>query len=735
MDKVFLPVIDTARECLRFWAPFSEKYWWDDPSYPGIGCFGTGYNNWGVQTNQKYLGAMAVIAADEDAHESECFTRSKALERAITALQYSIASHITGPHHCSDGTKWGHHWISPLGIERMMHGVDLIWDKLSENDRQNVNRLLADEADYQLGVEVLGGLWGDKGRNKPESNIWNGAICARAALYNPDNPHKDQWIEKAHEFFINGISVPADAEDSAVVGGKPVKDRHRGPNFFPSYALDHHAYLNVGYMVICISNIAMVHYAHVLRGQKPPESLYHHADGLWNLIRRLIFHDGRLIRIGGDTRIRYCYCQDYLIPALIFAADYFGDSHAGALLPKAIELIKREQATNPDGGFHSNRLAHVAKESLYYYTRLESDKAVALSMAIAWLKQRKIPVDRDLGKFEQSVAGGWEDKEHGAVFHRSPSRMVSWSWRASETPQGLCLSPDDGSLAEWMENLAGSVVPQGKGGTRKVQSHSITSFDGGFVTIGEVLDGVNVEIPEGWRAEHTARHCIAFAALPDNHTAVRIEIAVTPARRTFIKSWAGVKLEIPNDIMNSGIRKYHCRNGILELHGPCKSFETHNIDSPWINIDDRIGLVILNGAESWEILRRGEPIGGHAYGNIYTDAICCNLRTEPADLPDAAVLFDNTCIMLSGMDSHETEAFYRAYKARAIDPEHPECRGAFVQAYDGRNYIFLANPGNKGQYISANVFPGHWVDIASETKLDGDILLGPLTARLFVQER
>ena len=35
-----------------------------------------------------------------------------------------------------------------------------------------------------------------------------------------------------------------------LLDGKPVSEWFMGANFFPNYALDHHGYLNVGYMVI-----------------------------------------------------------------------------------------------------------------------------------------------------------------------------------------------------------------------------------------------------------------------------------------------------------------------------------------------------------------------------------------------------------------------------------------------------------------------------------------------------
>ena len=79
-----------------------------------------------------------------------------------------------------------------------------------------------------------------------------------------------------------------------------------------------------------------------LIGWQAPESLYHHQRDLWQLVRRLIFSDGRLARIGGDTRVRFAYCQEYLLPALLFGGDHCGDAHAGFLVEQQLELIRRE---------------------------------------------------------------------------------------------------------------------------------------------------------------------------------------------------------------------------------------------------------------------------------------------------------------------------------------------------------------------------------------------------------
>ncbi|MDH7569278.1 MAG: hypothetical protein QHJ73_06800, partial [Armatimonadota bacterium] len=617
----------TAEEFLRVlerWPRFAERWWWTDPRRPDLGCFGTGYNSWGVQTNQKFIGAYAILAAAPGLDEQAVgCSREALLDRAVRALRYSLATHHSGDHRCSDGTSWGHTWISALGIERMMHGVEAIWEHLTEADRDGVRRLVASEADAQLKVTVKATPWASQGGNMPESNIWNGAILARACLLNPGDRRAADWMEKAHAFLMNGISVPNDAADERLVAGRRVRDWHIGANFFPHYALDHHGYLNVGYMVICLSNIAMLHFSCVLGGVPAPESLYHHAEDLWRVVKRFVFADGRLMRIGGDSRQRYCYCQDYLLPALLFAADYLKDPHAPQLEAGALQLIRQEQDENPDGGFLSTRLASLRSLSPYYYTRLESDKAVVLSMNAYWRRMREVRTAPPAQSLEGAVAGSWEEPEHGAMLHRSPRRAASWSWRAREAPQGLCLPPQSGHLAEWCENLGGRVRLLGAEGARVVERHAQRSFPGGFLTTGTMVDSPRAVLPEGWVATEKARHHLAAAALPDDRTMLVLEYCqIEP--RTYLAEVKGLKLNVPNDLFNGYLRTYRSAVGDLCIRGDAPE---RVIDlGRWVCVEDAVGVVGLYGADALSLYQAGHRRASGYGESLYYDEVCFPCR-------------------------------------------------------------------------------------------------------------
>lgn len=691
-------------ELLQRWPAYAERFWYTLPGRPDLGCFGTGFNSWGVQTNQKYLGAVAALALDPASDERAMgLSRDHLMARALAALRYDLATHVSGALRRTDDTQWGHTWISGLGIERMMHAVDQMGDALTEADQADLRRVLTSEAAWlHESHPVQGNPWNESKANVPESNYWNGAILLRAAMMYPDAPQRDAWTERGIDFLASAISVPADAADESPLDGRPVRARHRGANFFPHYALDHHGYLNVGYMVICLSNMAMLHYAYILRGLEPPAAVYHHGRDLWNVVRRMTFADGRLARIGGDSRQRYCYCQDYLLPVLVMAADLWGDPLAPHLEAGQLELMAAEQDHNGDGSFLSKRLGHIGAMSPYYYTRLEADKAACLSMAALWRRLRpEIPAakrSRSAARLERELAGSWEESEHGAMMHRSPTRLVSWSWRACERPQGLCLPPDDGSIAEWSECLAGRVTPLGElrhGGDghcwHNLRRYTQSSFDGGFVTCGTTTDGAEIVLPEGYRATDLVDHHLAFAALPDGHTAMRVELARNGPRRTYFRDVRGLKLNVANDLWNDSARTWHDARGSRRVAAEIEGVEqAEPLLSSWVNVDDRLAVVAVYGCDTLHLYRTGTRRGGYA-GSIHYEEICTSVRLGPFDLSAGETILDNGAVILASVDHRATAAYAGGGQASRAPTNHGWARAMVAAGMDKQRYLLVAN--------------------------------------------
>lgn len=730
---------------LHAWARDAERHWYPVPGRPGEGCYGAGYNAWGVQTNQKYVAALATLAMRGE--DVVGLDREWALDRARAGLRFSLASHVSGDGACTDGTQWGHTWISALGIERMMHGVYLLWPELTEAERAGVRRVLVSEcewimADFHRGpvAGIVADVWNASGKNAPESNLWNGALLWRTAAMFPDHPHAADWQERAHTFLINAVSVAADALDETIVAGKPIRERHVGANFFPHYALDHHGYLNVGYMIICVSNAAMLHFDCKLAGLLRPETLDHHQADLWRLVRRLIFADGRLARIGGDSRVRYTYCQEYLLPSLLYAADRLGDAQALPLAEAQLDLIAQEAMFNGDGSFYGRRLAELAQRSPYYYTRLESDRACALSQ---WVVYRPLMTSSPVSLSGQqkgsrsplSLQGGdwgsgdglWHEPEHGAVMHRSPTRLASFAWRAFGLGQGLCLPPDDGHLAEWESNLVGVVEfaadphpahPKPPPPRRLLGYHTAT-FDGGFVTCGALIEGAEVELAEGWMGRDLAVHHIAFAALPDGRTVVGLELVQLGRARAFVRAVKGLHLNIPNDLYNGFTRTLMSGTGPLALTSPAAQDEVIALGSRWACVDGRLGVVGLYGAQTLAVSRSAARRGG-AYRSLYVEELCWPCIAVPAWADAGATLLDVGWAVLSGADAETTRTFARDAHVGGLDLAFQFVRRAAVTGADGRTYSVIANFGPDAVLLPAAVMPG--VEAGSTDLLSGALL-------------
>lgn len=709
---MFKDMRKTALELLTRWGRWAEFGWYQLPDNPSLGCFGTGYDAWGTQTNQKYLAAMATLSALGP--ESQ---REHARQRALAALHYELATHVSeGTAKRTDGSLWGRNCFSALGIERMMHAWPYLEPHADDTLRATLRRVLLNEAQWVMDENtrhgmsgVFGGLW--EGMNVPESNLWSGALLWRVTEMYPDYGRAEEFREKAHEFLINAVSVPKDADDKTPVAGKPVRARHVGANFFPSYALDHHGYLNVGYMVICASNAAMLHFDMKMLELSTPESLDHHQRDLWQVIRQMVFSNGRLARIGGDSRVPYTYCQEYLIPALLYAADHLDDSHAIGLLQQQLEMIRTEAQFNGDGSFYGKRLAHMAASKPFYYSRLETDRAVVLSMLATYLpvlKQENMKRSTEdclncktwADRYEKTVSGSWIEPEHGAVMQRGPGRLASVAWRAYGWPQILCLPPDDGHLADWYSNLVGvvrclgddGVPPQGQIATRRLIRNTVRAFDGGFAASAEIAEGDQNYVPEGLTLRHQATSYVAACALPDDQTMVIFHRCVAN-QRVYTHEVKGLHLSIPNDLFNNFKRTLTSAAGEIELHSPAKATETVNLESRWACVDGRLGVIGIYGADSLCVHRVPHRRGGK-HGGLYTEEICFPCLTELTSWDKGAAILDTAYVVLSCAGPEKTKTVAETIVADKTEPSGT-FRAVFITGADGRRYRIEVNLAHK----------------------------------------
>lgn len=692
---------------LQGWPAAMRRYLYALPGRPDLGCFGTGdHGNWGMQANNTAAAAFAVLACEPaaDLDHTE-MRRDEVLCWALRLVRFALHSHHAGGGVALDGSPWGHTWISALCIERMMHGLEALQEHLTDADRDALKRVLVSECDWLLdayhrgAAESPGAITaGLVNNNHPENNIWNGCILHRTARMFPDTPRRDEYLDKGTGFLLNGISVEADAASDEPIAGKRLADWHVGANFFPSYALNHHGYLNVGYMAICLSNIAMLHFSCRSNGWAPPEGLYHHARELWQLVKTCTFPDGRLWRIGGDTRVRYCYCQDYAVPTWLLALDHLGDSDAEAFECGWLSQLDTEAAANPDTAFLSARLSDLEAVSPLYYTRLEGDRAVSLSMGALWRRRLETgspaTAALDAQRPAVHVLGNWSDAYHGSMMVRGSRRLASWTWRAGQPPQGQCIPPWASSMAEWQGNLAGCVRGLGMAHENRCEPSHQESFAGGFATCGRVTVHSRRHVAEGEGDRDVAFIDLACVALPDDRSVVLLQRARTGTRAWFT-TVGGLLLRVPNDVFNGMRRTAVDAGGQFELQGCTGTALTRTVTGDWLNLDGCLSVMRIFGSPlvvrqpaARQIIIRDKPEGG---GNLFADEICCGFR-EGAHAADAgAILFDLGAVVLSGVDASETCDAFEAYRPGAVAVPAADVRCVTLRGGDRRHYCVAAN--------------------------------------------
>ncbi len=680
---------------LERWLPAMRQITRPAPGNPELAYYGTGESaHWQVQSNLGAFAALAVLATAEDLDEKRAgMTRGEIAGLALRLLRYTLATHVGRPGRCTDGRQWGHSWISALGLERMMHGVDAMNSFLAAEDRARLRQVILSEADWLTDHHpVVAGI--EAHLNKPESNIWNGCLLLRAATLYPDHPRREEHLRKSTAFLLNGISVPEDAWSDVPFAGRPLSQWHVGANFTSRYALNHHGYLNVGYMVICLSNLAMIHFGLKERGLAGPPELDHHARDLWRTVRMFLFDDGRLLRIGGDTRARYSYCQDYALPMFLHALDRLGDDEAAGHEERWIGQVSRECEWNGDGVLLSRRLASVRRNSLFYYARLEADRAVTLSQAAFWRRRFRLP--RAAGTTSPAPAcATWSEPFHGAVFTRSSRRVASAVQAGGDGPVILCLPAGRSDMAEWQHNLFGRLATPGNLVPER-RAHREEIFPGGFVACCAAVWRETLPLGEGEDRYEIARHFTAAAALPDDRTLLVLQKA-TMLKDSVLSAVQGLSLRIPNDVFNGCRRR--CRAGRRELILEGNPGREENISLPCrsISIDDCLSVVRLDDDEGFTIhrpatrqiaIRRPSP---PLMASLYAEEICTTCRTEPAFHPQGSVVIDTACALLAGTGAAEIPDD----AGRRPASGHPHARAVWWAPPGGAGHCLVANFGDE----------------------------------------
>ncbi len=651
---------DAIRTCLQ------------DPSLKFYGTGDTGH--WAVQCSQQVFAALAILAEVPDLKELGCpWSADRLRELALAMFRYSVRTHLTGDIPASDGKQWGRHWISVLGLERAVPGLNALYPYMTDDDRARLRALDLFEADYRLNdYPIEAEIDANTGHNKPESNIWNAGFMFRAAANYPDCPNAAGYVEKGTRMMLAGLSFPADAESDKIIAGHPLKEWYVGPNFTKNWSLDHHHYMNVGYSYVCLSNLALLHFNFKERGQKEPESLLHHVRDLWEVVKKFAFPDGRLLRLGGDSRSRYTYCQNFAQQAYLLAADLFGDEDAIRYEKGYIALMEKEQRQNPDGSFFGRRLSRLRDESYYFYRRLEADPFFALACGAHW--RRLFPIRGEAPDLPSPVREkpyAWSDSFHSAAFRREGNvarsvvrgghddpvatshfgtNAIGNRWR----PTAICTPLGRSDVAEWGGNLFGFVGLH----CLRFEDKPVSALtDGGFrwTTSGDLWE--DRPMGEGEFQTQIGRRTITVEALPDGKTMVFADRVEMTKEYTLVHGWRALHLLVPNDVYNGYARQWRGRRFSFKTETAPGTRSLIETGERALNVDDALSVFAIQGADL-KIWREAEQniFLYNGLRSLYADEVCMDCALASKRLKAGIVVYDVVYAVAADVTAEETAA-------------------------------------------------------------------------------
>ncbi|MCR4852843.1 MAG: hypothetical protein K5893_04565 [Prevotella sp.] len=321
----------------------------------------------GVRTNAD----LAMVAAfvyetgrKEDVSLPAGLTYPQLRRMAIRSFRYALSTHRANQlFACTDQKHWGsdtkhHQWESSLwALSVAMAGefIDQGWG-LTSYERQQLERLLASESDFQLTRKVPTGYIGD---SKAEENGWEANVLAAACAFCPDHPNIGKWREAMLRYGFNCYTVAADANDTTFVAGRQARQWFEGQNLYDDFTLQNHNYFHTSYQNVVMQEQAECLVALALGEDEQPKDLADarkaltwHWSEVWNMVlAQLALSDGELAMPNGNDWSMFLYDQ---LPAYAAMATLLGNSDALMLEERCLSSLRHRQLTTSDGSYMLN---------------------------------------------------------------------------------------------------------------------------------------------------------------------------------------------------------------------------------------------------------------------------------------------------------------------------------------------------------------------------------------------
>lgn len=608
-------------------------------------------------------------------------------QMAIRSLVYAYSTHKSlRLAACEGGRYWGsvsakdHQWESNLWAMSVAYTAFFMWDKLSAAQRQNIEKLLKAECNYELERTIPTGYKGD---TKAEENGWDANVLAVTLGLFPNDELAPQWFDRLRRFAINAYSHPSDATDTTTIDPHYDKarvcDLYLGPNLYEDYTLQNHDYFHTSYQNVVIQELgeaalALKLFQRELHGRERwhTRALMHNNEAVQRqVLNWLALPDGELAMPNGNDWSLFLYDQ---ITSYTTLATFLGDRDALMLENLAYMQISARQLTTPDGAWllrsdiGQRRMGVEAHRVMMSWLMHDMNSTSAM-VPTRWDNFRRRYGQAKIFKCQNIVRGFTRDRF--ATFSWAPGiRSYTGYIAPNSTTNNNLIVP---FKANNTGNFIGWYTVDGHKTNAQPTSWHIDTRDSAWTTNGHLLCN-----------DSTLSVSFAIYASPGN--AVVYLDDVSARHDATITGRQGGLMAISTDEFTQPQRTLYwasadssCAIEAVKTDGD----SLITMPTGWVNIDGSVGIVNVGGQQM--------AFGHRADNNsIMTSKLYAAYDDQPLRVAKGEKV-DARCIIYYNNVGAET-TLRLAGETQSLRDELPEgWNGALVADPDGARYIVVAN--------------------------------------------
>ncbi len=600
-------------------------------------------------------------------------------EMAMKSLIFAYSTHKANKLKvCSGNTYWGsvstsdHVWESSLWAMSVAYSAFFQWDKLSENQKGYVKKMLTAECNYELSRSIPTGFAGD---TKAEENGWEADILAATLGLFPDDELAAQWYERMRLFAINSYSHATDAQKPSPLdpnyNGYSPSDLFKGKNLYDDYTLQNHNMFHTSYQNVVMQELGeaalalkMFQLGTTGTEKWKSNSLMHNNQAVMdNILNWLATADGELAMPNGNDWSLFLFDQ---ITSYSTQACFNRDRNALLLENLAYKNIKARQSTTRDGSWllrpdvAQRRMGVEAHRVMMTYLMHDLMPTSDLS-PLTWDEFRE---KHSMTKYFPA---------QNIIRNMSKDRFTCFSWNTS------------------LPDYSGVIVPNSVD-KAKIMVPFRTHHTGNLLGVYSKAD-YNVSVPGRYAMypdAYAMNGVVTFNSIPQafclyatSGNAVILIDALKATSATTVSSEQGGMMGISVDEFTKSERTIYYQGGSTTTNGSSYSTWT----SPWSNIDNYLGFVVTN---------HGETITG-AFGDRSNNNSIMTAKIYPSYNGSSSSVGTSMnhirgFVYYTGVTASETHALSDAVVDLTTQSSWPEgWHGLLVPDPDGTYYLILSN--------------------------------------------